>query len=294
MIVVTAPTGNIGKELLKHLLHGSEQIRVIARDPSKLPAEVQGKVDVIQGSHADADVVTKAFQGADSVFWLVPPDTKAASMEAAYVDFTRPACEAIQKEGVKRVVTVSTLGRGTKWAGHAGLVTAALAMDDLIASTGVHLRALALPSFMDNLLAQAGAIKEHGMFFSPLAADRKFPSIATVDIAAASAKYLVDPNWTGQAEVPVVGPDDLTLNETAQILSEVLGKPVSFKQVPMEAFKGQLAGFGMSPAVVEAFADMMNAKNEGSDTEGPRAHEERGSTSFRQWCESVLKPAVLS
>ena len=294
MIVVTAPTANIGSKLLKLLLDGGEPVRVVARDPSKLPADAQGKVDVVQGSHGDAAVVAKAFKGADSVFWLAPLDPRAESMEAAYVDFSRPACEAFKNEGVKRVVVVSSLGRGSKRAGRAGLVTGSLAMDDLIASTGVHMRALAMPSFMDNLLAQAGAIKEQGMFFGPLTADRKFPSVATQDIAAAAAKLLLNPHWTGQAEVPVVGPDNLSFNEMAQIISEVLGKPVSFKQIPMEAFKGRLAGFGMSPAVVEGYAEMMEAKNEGSDTEGARAPEEVGPTSFRQWCETALKPAVLN
>ena len=47
-------------------------------------------------------------------------------------------------------------------AGNAGLVTASLAMDDLIAGTGVSYRALAMPSFMDNLLGQAGRIREAG------------------------------------------------------------------------------------------------------------------------------------
>ncbi|MBP2326895.1 hypothetical protein JOF56_007280 [Kibdelosporangium banguiense] len=44
---------------------------------------------------------------------------------------------------VVHVVGVSALGRGTPVGDRAGLVTASLAMDDLIASTGVAYRALA-------------------------------------------------------------------------------------------------------------------------------------------------------
>jgi len=94
--------------------------------------------------------------GAECVFWLVPPDPRAASVEAGYVDFARPACTALQRHGVKRVGGVSALGRGLS--SKAGYVTASLAMDDLIASTGVAYRALAMPSFMDNLLRQVDAI----------------------------------------------------------------------------------------------------------------------------------------
>ncbi len=176
MIVVTAPTGQIGTRVLKHLLNGGEPIRVIARDPSKLAEEIRERVDVVQGSHRDRTVVDEAFGGADTVFWLVPPDPRAASLEEAYVDFSRPACEAFRSQGVKRVVSVSALGRGTPFAGRAGHVTASLAMDDLIANTGVALRALTMPFFMDNLIAQVGAIRSQGMFFSPMNPDRKFPT----------------------------------------------------------------------------------------------------------------------
>ncbi len=292
MIVLTAPTGSIGKQLLNILLSSGEQLRVIARDPSKL-GDLSSRVEIVEGSHGDSAVVNKAFKGADAVFWLVPPPSVADSMEAAYVGFTRSAAEAFKTQGVKRVVAISALGRGTEAAAHAGLVTASLAMDDLIASTGVDLRTLTMPSFMDNLLQQAGAIKAQGMFFSPLSAGRKFPTVATRDIATVAAKYLLDTTWTGQGEVPVLGAEDLTFTEMVSILSEVVGKQIGFKQIPLDSFKQRLAGFGMSPAVVEGYADMMAAKNDGLDNAVARTPEATTPTTFRQWAEQVLKPAIL-
>jgi hypothetical protein len=70
-----------------------------ARDPSRLPSHTRERVEVVQGSHGDIDVGTKAFAGADPVFWLVLPDPHAESVEAAYVDFTRPACDAFKSQG---------------------------------------------------------------------------------------------------------------------------------------------------------------------------------------------------
>ena len=177
MIVVTTPTGTIGQQVLENLLNSGEPIRVIARDLARLPSQMRKRVEVVQGSHGDIDVVTKAFKGADSVFWLVPPDIRAHSVMAAYLDFTRPACDALRSQRVKRVVGVSALGRG--WPKNAGLVSASLAMDDLIASTGVSYRALTMPSFMDNILRQVEAIKNQGMLFSPISGDRKLPTCAT-------------------------------------------------------------------------------------------------------------------
>jgi uncharacterized protein YbjT (DUF2867 family) len=291
MIVITTPTGNIGKQVLADVLKSSESVRVIVRDASKLDAESRQRVEVIEGSHGDLATVNRAFEGAESVFWVVPPDMQASDVTAAYVDFTKPAAEAFKTQGVRRVVGVSALGRG--WPKPAGLVSASLAMDDLIASTGVSYRALTNPSFMENLINQAGAIKNQGMFFSPLVGDRKFPIASTRDIATTATKLLLDKSWSGVGQRAVLGPEDLSFNDMAQILSEVLGKPVKFQQIPMEAFKQRLAGFGASAAIQQAYVEMFIAKNEGMDNAEPRTTDNTTPTSFRQWAEEVLKPIVL-
>jgi uncharacterized protein YbjT (DUF2867 family) len=166
-------------------------------------------------------------------------------------------------------------------------------MDDLIASTGVDFRALAMPSFMDNFLRQVEPIRNQGMFFSPMCGDRKAPTCATRDIAAVAAKLLLDPSWSGSGSVPVLGPEDLSFNEIAQIISEVLGRPVRFQQIPFDAFKARLIESGASESMATGMVDMMVAKNEGLDNMEPRTAESTTPTSFRQWCEDVLKPAVL-
>jgi uncharacterized protein YbjT (DUF2867 family) len=294
MIVITTPTGLIGRQVLENVLDGGGSVRVIVRDPTRLPAQVRDRVEVVEGSHGDGDVVDRAFAGADAVFWLVPPDPHAGSLEAAYVDFSRPAAEAIERHGVGRVVAVSALGRGTAVAGNAGYVTASLAMDDLLMTTGVAYRALVMPSFMDNLLRQAEGIKNQGTFFSPISGDRRLPTCATRDIAAAAAELLLDGSWSGQGSRAVLGPEDLSFDEMARIMSEVLGRPIRFQQLPGEAFKTRLTGNGMSDAMAQGWVDMMSAKNDGLDNAEPRTPQSSTPTSFRQWCEEVLAPAVLT
>jgi uncharacterized protein YbjT (DUF2867 family) len=290
MIVITTPTGLIGHQVLEHLLDGDEPIRVIVRDRSRLSPRTRERIEVFEGSHCDPEVVDRAFAGADSVFWLAPPNRTAPTVEAVYADFARPAREAIVRHGVKRVVDVSALGRGVR--NHAGLVSASLAMDDLFASTGAGFRALLMPSFMDNMLRQVDPIKHQGVFFSTVSPDRKLPTCATRDIAAVAAGLLLDDSWSGQDTVAVLGPEDLSHNEMAGIMSDVLGMPVSYRQVPIDAFRQQLSGGGMSEAMADAMVEMMVAKDEGLDNAEPRTPASTTPTSFRQWCEEVLRPAV--
>jgi uncharacterized protein YbjT (DUF2867 family) len=293
MIVVTAPTGQIGHQVVEGLLALGQSVRVIVRDPARLTPGVRGRVQVIEGSHGDLEVVTKAFSGADAVFWLVPPDPKANSVMSAYVDFTRPACEALVSRGVQWVVGITALGRGTPQARSAGFVTGSFAMDDLIAGTGVNYRAVTNPSFMDNLLRQQAPIKNKGVFFSPIDGDRKMPICATRDIAAVSVKSLVDRTWSRQDHVAVLGPEDLSFNDMAAIMSEVLDKPIRYQQIPFETYKSQFIERGMSESMAQGMTDMARAKNEGLDNAERRGPENSTPTSFRQWCKEELKPAVL-
>jgi hypothetical protein len=46
--------------------------------------------------------------------------------------------------------------------------------------------------------------------------------------------------------------------------------------------------------MAQATLDMMMAKNSGLDDGEPRNAESSSPTTFRQWCEEVLKPAVLA
>jgi uncharacterized protein YbjT (DUF2867 family) len=171
---------------------------------------------------------------------------------------------------VERVVPVSVLGRGSALADDAGLVTASMAMRDLIAKTGVSYRALALPSFMSNLLSQVGVIKSQGTFFDVLSGDRKLPTVATRDIAAVAVELLLDDSWNGQDDVPVLGPEDLSCNDMAHIMSEVLERPIRYQQIPGEAFKAELLGNAMAEAMAQGLLDMRQAKDKGVDNVEPR------------------------
>ncbi|MFC1431708.1 NAD(P)H-binding protein [Streptacidiphilus sp. N1-3] len=291
MIVITAPTGQIGHQVLDTLVAEGRPVRVIARDPSRLAQGTRERVEVVPGSHNDPAVLAEAFAGADSLLWLVPPNPGAGDIHEHYLDFTRPAADAVKAQGVKRIVGITSLGRG--YGRHAGLLSPAFAMDELIEGTGAHYRALAMPYFMENLLNQVQAIRTTGTFFLPNAADRPLATVATRDIAAAAAGLLLDETWTGQESVPVIGPDALSPEGMAQVLSEVLERPVCFQQVEDQAYRATMLQYGMTGAWAQGLVDMATAQNDGIYDAEHKSLAAPAPTGFRQWCEEVLKPAVL-
>ncbi len=249
------------------------------------------RAEIVEGSHDDINVLNKAFEGAHTVFWLVPPDPRAESIQRHVLNYIQPLCDAIRTQGVKRVIGISSLGRGI--AKNAGQISAIFAMDDLIESTGVSYRSLCMPGFMENFLWQVEPIKRQGMFFHPASGDIKFPQCATRDIAAVAANLLLDPSWSGQENVPVCTAETLSYNDMARILSEVLGRPIRFQQISADAYKTAMMQHGMTEAWAQGLIDMAAAAERGIYDSETRMRGSNAPTDFRTWCEKVLKPAVL-
>ena len=288
MIAVTTPTGQIGSKVVKELLNAKEAVRVIVRDPAKLTAEVRARFEVVQGSSDEEDVLLRALENAESLFLVVPPSFATNDVKEYYLRFARPVARAIVKQRVKRVVAVSALGRGLPMDG--GLVTDSFAKDEEIEQTSVAFRALWCPGFMENMLRQVATLKHQGAFFGPSLPHVKSPLVATRDIASTAAKLLLDRSWTGQGGVAVLGPEDLSNDDMAAIMSAVLEKPIRYVQVPADAYKSQLMQYGASEHFAQRLVDMMVAKDKGLDSAERRTPDNTTPTTFRQWCEEVLKP----
>src|SRR5882757_4141286 len=89
MMVVTTPTGQIGSQVVQSLLAANEAVRVIARDPSRLPADIHARVEIVQGSSDDQGVLMCALKGAESLFLVVPPSFTTNDAMDYYLQFPR-------------------------------------------------------------------------------------------------------------------------------------------------------------------------------------------------------------
>lgn len=248
------------------------------------------------GSHDDVQVIERAFAGADSVFWVVPPDLRVADVVEHYRGFTQAACTAVRSQGVGRVVAVSSMGRDAgELSGRAGNLTAAFMMDAMFEATGVAYRSLQMPFFKDNLLGQVESIGARGVFSMTNAADRALATVATADVAAAAAAVLLDEGWDGQDGITVAGPDDLSPEQMAQVMTEVLERPVRYERATPEELTARMERFGIPSSSARGLVAMTDAQDAGIYD-----HADRTSslpvqpTTFPRWCHDVLRPAVLA
>ena len=125
-------------------------------------------------------------------------------------------------------------------------------------------------------------------------ADGKAPFVAVADLAAAAIRLLLDRAWTGTDSVPVLGPQDMSPNDLARIMTEQLGRPVRYERQTLDELYTTLVGHGLNEEFVQGVVDMKRAKDEGLDVGVARTPETASPTGFEQWCAQTLKPAVLS
>lgn len=79
----------------------------------------------------------------------------------------------------------------------------------------------------------------------------------------------------------------------AQVLSDVLGRNVAFRQLTLADVESALIQRGASEGVVRDVTEATTAANGGIYDAG-QAASAPGQTDFRTWCLEVLQPTVLA
>jgi uncharacterized protein YbjT (DUF2867 family) len=289
-IVVNTPNGNIGRSLALQLLEKGAKVVGIARSPGKLADLVARGLEVIEGSTDDPAVLARAFAGADAVFWLTPPAFRPDFREWTRAT-ARAGADAVKAQGVKRVVVLSSIGAQT--GPGSGPVGVLLDIEQAFNAAAPDVTVLRPGYFMENILQSVGTIAQAGSIFMPIPADKKFPMVATADIAAKGAEVLLDSKWTGHRIVGVHGPTDLTYREVASVLTEALGKPVSYVEVSVDQARQGMVGAGLPDFVADMYAEMFSAILAGRmDAAEPRSAETTTPTALLTFARETIRPAV--
>lgn len=288
-IVVNTPGSNIGRPLVASLLAAGEKVTVISRNPGSIAELVEKGAHVVEGSIDDAATLDRAFAGADAVFWLTPPQIRPDFREWA-VATGRAAAEAARRQGVRRAVVLSSVGAQT--GPGSGPVGVLLAIESAFRESLPDVVALRAGYFMENALRSLQTIATQGAIYSPVPADKQAPTVATRDIAAVAAEELRG-SASGHRIRGVHGPVDLSGREQAQILSEALGRPVQYVEVPVAAARAGMIAAGFPEFAADLFCEMYQAVIDGRmDSSEPRSQETTTPTDFATFAREVVRPAV--
>lgn len=292
MIVVTGATGHTGRTTAEILLARGQKVRALGRTAAKLEALTGRGAEAFPCDILDVAALTKAFAGAESVYAMVPPDIKSEDVVGHYDRVAEAFVAAIKASGVRHVVTLSSVGAQLK--SGTGPVLGLHRMEEKF-NTIPHINVVHLrpASFMENNLAQIGVIQKFGRMAGIIKGDKRYPMIATKDIAAAAADALLLRDYAGNSVRELLGQRDISADETAKIIGAAIGKPdLSYMEAPTPMFSMGLRQMGMSANMAELMVEMMQSISGGAmNPEEPRTAANTTPTSFETFATEVFAPA---
>lgn len=257
--VIAGVSGKTGKAAAEALLNAGKSVRVVVRDEKKGEAWRARGAEVAVADLSDAAAMSKALQGAEGAYLLLPPNYVVESYRA-YQDQTSAALsEAVAASGVPHVVFLSSAGaeQPSGTGPITGLYVAEKAFSQLQNTRFSFLRA---GFFMENFATSLGML-DQGVLPSFLPADMPLDYVATEDIGGLAAQLLVE--GTDQNQVVELGGPPQTMNEAAAVLSTLLGRSVAVHVAPFEAVVPALTSAGMSPNLASLYEEMFRATAEG-------------------------------
>lgn len=292
MHVVIGASGNTGHIVATSLLTRGEKVRVVGRNSAHLQPLTAKGAEPFVADVTDAGALTKAFQGADSAYVMIPPNITSKDPLGYANRVSDAIAAAVKNSGTRNVVALSSIGAELSSGSGpvVGLHNLEQKLNQISSANVLFLRA---GSFMENTLPQVNAIRQMGVVGDSVRADLKLPMIATRDIGAAAADALLHPNVRGKQTRELLGQRDLAYNEVAAIIGKAIGKPdLKYVQLPDDQFRGVLVQMGMSETMANLLVEMTQALNDGK----MRALESRTSqnttpTSYESFAAEVFVPA---
>jgi uncharacterized protein YbjT (DUF2867 family) len=105
---------------------------------------------------------------------------------------------------------------------------------------------------MHTLLRLAASIQSDNLLFGAFGSAR-LPHVDARDVAAAAAAVVTSPGHDGRAYV-LTGPQALSYDEVAAVLSDVQGRPIRYVDLAPEAYHEHLVGSGLTPWMADDLA----------------------------------------
>jgi uncharacterized protein YbjT (DUF2867 family) len=227
VIAVTGATGALGRRVVERLAaRGEEPLRLVVRDPARAPQVPGAEVVANPGGFDDPAGLQEALRGADTVY-LVSAAEHENRLEQHYA-----AVDAAVAAGVQRIVYTSFLNASPDAV--FTLVRQHYATEERIRQSGVRATFLRHSMYADFVPFFASVEEGQAVIAAP-AGDGRTSFVSRDDLADVGAAVLLDDSgrFDGQT-LDVTGPEALTMAEAAEVLTEVTGRPVAYRDQTVE------------------------------------------------------------
>jgi uncharacterized protein YbjT (DUF2867 family) len=229
-ILLIGATGRIGSEVVRQLAAADERPRIFVRDSAAASQRFGERVHPIDGDLDQPETIEAALAGVDRVFLLTTQSSHQPSWERAVI-------RAAARSGVDHVVKLSVFRADE----HSPLQIARQhwQTEQELVQSGLAATILRPVFFIQNLLAMV-----RGDAIATAAGDGRVAMIDVRDIAAVAVAALTRPGHAGKTYT-LTGPEALSFDDVASILSHQAGRQISHVRRPADAVSTSLQASGV-------------------------------------------------
>jgi len=270
VILVTGSTGTVGSEVVKQLTSSSQsslfsgrRIRaaVHSKDKADRLREENELVDIVDMDYNNPETIVNALNGIDKLFLLTLPTPNVSQFASSLI-------KEAKKNDVKHVVKLSVLDAEAE----PGIMITRMHRQEekIIEESGIPYTFLRAGAFMQNFINFFGqTIKTQNAIYLP-AGDGKVSFVDVRDIAAVATKILLAKNNGTKnnhqyeyQKYDVTGNEALTYSQAAEILSNVLGRRISYVNVTEEDARNAMKKMGMEDWLIDALVELYSVIRSG-------------------------------
>jgi uncharacterized protein YbjT (DUF2867 family) len=241
-VLVTGPTGKVGRRLIPLLARKGVTVRAASRSP----LTARAGIEPVRFDWADESTYEAARRGAEAMY-LVPGPIP----QPQHADYIRTLLDGASGVGVKRVVLLSSFG-----VGQAPSENPLRRIELAVESSGLPYTILRPVAFMQNFSeglrwreAFAEGIRKRDEIVGPGGAGI-VSYVSCEDIAAVAAIALTEDGHGGKAYAPL-GPEPLTLTQVAEHISWAVGRPIRYVETDRTPIRDALLAVGAPPETAE-------------------------------------------
>ena len=247
-LAITGATGHIGGAVARLLSDAGVPARLLVRDPSRAPS-LPG-TEVRRAVYGDPACV-EAMQGVETL--LMVSGAESDDRVGEHRAFVSCAAGA----GVRHIVYTSFVGAGDRSGFLLGRDHGAT--EEIIRDSG-----MAYTFLRDNFYAEVFPhfADEDGALKGPAGSGR-VAAVSRRDVSEVSAVVLREPDEHAGASYDLTGPEALTLDEIAAVLTGLTGRPHRFVDETMEEARASRAHYGAPDWLVDAWISTYTAIRDG-------------------------------
>ena len=236
-VLVTGATGDTGRASVNELLARGHHVRALAHGQDDRSRNLQDRgVEVVFGDLLDFGQVRSALNGVQRAYFVYP-------ISPGILQATAYFAQAANEAGVDGIVNMSQKSARPDAKSHAATDHwLSERVFDWSGLTVAHIR----PTYFAEWLLYLAPMIKAGLLHVPFGTGKHAP-IAAEDQGRVIAGILEDPAPHKGAIYPLFGPKEYTYQETARLLSRVLGKEIQYKQVDFEEYLRTLGPGGRKP-----------------------------------------------